>query len=125
VDALVIAPVLLRLALLLVPSAQRERAGEEWAADLAGCAEAGLAPSAVAAGALRAAAVARGDAALRSLRRVRPVLVGLLLGAACALGDVSVLVVVLVAGGFQLPLLLRSEWVRRATAARSRLRHVD
>jgi hypothetical protein len=127
--AVVTGPALLGLATLIVPAPQRDRAAEEWAADLRGCAEVGIPSGAVAAGALRAALVARRRALLgtaaRVLQRSRAVLLGILLGTACALADVPVLVVVLVAGVLQVPLLLSAASERRPSATRSRLRHGD
>lgn len=117
---------LLRVAAAFTPAAQRCRAAEEWAADLAGCAELGLSPASVGTGALYAAAIARlrfgGAAAARALGALRPLLVGLLFGALCAVADVPVLVVVLVAGGLALPLLLPALRNRSADPRRSRLR---
>jgi hypothetical protein len=122
-------PARLGLAILIVPAAQRDRATEEWAADLRDCAEVGLPPGAVTAGALRAALVARARAlpgvAARAFARTRAVLLGILLGVACALADVPVLVVVLVAAVLQVPLLLRAVSERGPHTTRSRLRHVD
>lgn len=103
---------LLRLATALTPVSIRARMAEEWAADLAGCAEVGIQRAAIVRGALRSAL----DARARRLRTVPPrlrrvasaALIGLLLGAVCAIGDIPVLTVIVVAAAFEAQALLVS-----------------
>ena len=115
------ADAVLRVALVLTPRAARGRMSEEWRADLFGCTELGLSTAAVARGALRAATAARAAGLLivllQALVRCWTLPAGLVLGAACGLLDVPVIVVVPLALGLHGGTVAATQW--RARASRS------
>lgn len=116
----------LRLARAINPPDSRERRFEEWRADAAGCAEIGISSTSIEVGALRLATAARAQLLLSLVAarlRSRAVVVGVFLGAACAVCGIPVLTVVLLAVLLQGSAYCVTRWTPRSR--RSQVRRLE